>query len=448
MAARDDLLDALFERTYARLSAPARHLFLILSAWRSLVPELALRAALLRPSHQERVDVRDALNELRRLSLAEEQVSPADGSIFVAVPLLAALFGRKKLVLHADRGTVEADLRFVQRFGPTNQSEVSRGLEQKVGRFFASVSEDLAGRPDGIESWRATLELVARAFPRAWLKIANLWYESGSVRAPEERRAALERYLQDAPPGIGRKPAWEALASMRRQENDWMGFASCLANVAELPGGGLVTASGAANTFNSVYWRLDGRGEEAPALALRLARALEARLGEEPGDPTDYSRLAWLFLNAGDPTRAAKAADSGMRRAGPGTDHCRRLRLRLYRDEIEQARSHGETARWLLAAAAAAAMPGSSAGEVSDAAQLINTNITRIADHAQRREVALALVPTMRERLGEADATFYSRLGWLLLHAGRDTEARESAVAGLGLEPGHEHCLGLWNRLR
>src|SRR3546814_20066365 len=47
-----EILDALFERTYANLSLIASRVFLTLSGWRSLVPRLAVEAVLLRHGNE------------------------------------------------------------------------------------------------------------------------------------------------------------------------------------------------------------------------------------------------------------------------------------------------------------------------------------------------------------------------------------------------------------
>ena len=62
-ADKDQLLDALFERTYARLSPAARRTFLTLSNWGTSTPELAVQAVLLQAKH-ERFDVVSAIDEL------------------------------------------------------------------------------------------------------------------------------------------------------------------------------------------------------------------------------------------------------------------------------------------------------------------------------------------------------------------------------------------------
>ena len=63
LADKDRILDALFERTYARLSPAARRTFLTLSNWGTSTPELAVEAVLLQAKH-ERFDVTGAIDEL------------------------------------------------------------------------------------------------------------------------------------------------------------------------------------------------------------------------------------------------------------------------------------------------------------------------------------------------------------------------------------------------
>jgi len=144
VASRDDLLDALFERTYARLSPAARRVFLTLSNWRSLVPQAVLDAALLRPSQKERIDTRAALEELRRVSFIDEHISSNDSAVFLGVPIVAAVFGKRKLSISQERTEIEDDTRFLHRFGPMQLSDLQRGIEPRIQRLFVSLSDDLS----------------------------------------------------------------------------------------------------------------------------------------------------------------------------------------------------------------------------------------------------------------------------------------------------------------
>lgn len=103
VASKDEILHALFERTYARLSPASRRVFLTLSSWRSVVPQIALEATLLRPEN-EKMDVAAAIEELRRFSFLDTLYSPVEGAGFLSVPLTASVFGARKplspLIVH------------------------------------------------------------------------------------------------------------------------------------------------------------------------------------------------------------------------------------------------------------------------------------------------------------------------------------------------------------
>ena len=140
VASRDDLLDALFERTYAHLSPAAKRVFLTLSNWRSLVAQVALDAVLLRPEEDERIDTRAALEELLRVSFVDEHISQCDEGVFFSVPFVASLFGRRKLSVSPDRIEIESSMRFLYRFGAMQASDLRRGLRPRISRFLGIAS--------------------------------------------------------------------------------------------------------------------------------------------------------------------------------------------------------------------------------------------------------------------------------------------------------------------
>ena len=250
VAGRDDLLDALFERTYARLSPAGKRVFLTLCNWRSLVAQLALDAAFLRPSQAERIDTLATLEELRRVSFIDEHVSPKDGAPFVVVPLVGSLFGRRKLSVSPDRIEVESATRFLHRFGAMQPSDLQHGIEPRIHRFFGSLSEELGrGRLD-LSAERPILELIARSYAPAWLMIADLWRESDHSDALNEVKSALQRYIEVTPPSGEQRAAWESIAAIERQQHNWLGFVNAQVHIAELPDANIATISSAVNTLD------------------------------------------------------------------------------------------------------------------------------------------------------------------------------------------------------
>lgn len=87
--------------------------------------------------------------------------------------------------------------------------------------------------------------------------------------------------------------------------------------------------------------------------------------------------------------------------------------------------------------------------ELSTAASRLNGMLSRReieVDADERRLMVRKLRELLEERVGEADATDLSRLGWLCMHD-QDTEsALRWAQSGLDKEPNHEHCLKLLRR--
>ena len=106
VAGTDGLLAALFERTYDSLSPAAQQLFLLLSSWRVMVPEVAVEAVVL-TSMEERLDVSATFDELRRYSMIQEWREATDDESYVGVALPAALFGQRKLDVSPYKHDVE-----------------------------------------------------------------------------------------------------------------------------------------------------------------------------------------------------------------------------------------------------------------------------------------------------------------------------------------------------
>ena len=115
ISGRTDILEALFERTYAGLTPASKIVFMTLSHWRSTVPELAVPAVLLRPLI-EKFDIEAALDELKRSSFVEARTSE-EQTVFLTVPLVASVFGRRKLSVSAEKTQIEANTEILRFLG-------------------------------------------------------------------------------------------------------------------------------------------------------------------------------------------------------------------------------------------------------------------------------------------------------------------------------------------
>lgn len=326
IATQDEILDALFERTYAGLSPSARRVFLLLCSWRSAIPEIAIEAILLRPAN-ERMDVRGALEELRRMSLIELQSSD-DESTFVTVPLAAMVFGKRKLAVSPVKAAVEADAQFLYAFGASREGELRHGVGPRVERFFRSAAERISRADATLDEYLPILEYLSRQYAPGWLLLSDLLEESGRVPAA---RDAVESYLERGCDRGLRTEAWQRLADLAKRERDASAEVHALVELAQQDGLEYVDISRVANRVNGLL-KAEPRAidsDEKRILVRRLVDVMASRASE--ASATDLSRLAWLCVHVRDVDAAARFVQRGLKDE-PVNEHLLKLDRRLRAD--------------------------------------------------------------------------------------------------------------------
>ncbi|MCK4922200.1 MAG: hypothetical protein KAS71_14205 [Bacteroidales bacterium] len=143
VAGKDELLTALFRRTYQTLSPVAKRIFLTLSSWRTVIPQLALESVMWRPEN-ERMDVENAIEELRKSSLIEVSTSEEDDSVFLGVPLAASIFGHSEYDISPEKISINIDKELLMEFGAGKQSDIKNGFGPRIERKFKSFSRKVA----------------------------------------------------------------------------------------------------------------------------------------------------------------------------------------------------------------------------------------------------------------------------------------------------------------
>lgn len=317
MAGEDQILDALFERTYNEtLSPQAQRVFLILSNWRSVVPQLALEAVLLRDTEEEeneRIRVGAAIDELSQSSFAEIKESPApENERFVFVPLTASLFGKRVLPVSPYQNMVRADLELLRKFGAMQQTDIQHGIGRKVESLFHNVERER----NALTKYLPILEVVARRYPPAWRHMVTL-HERSSDGSSAKAKRTVEQYLQ-LPARHGdereREDAWRKLAQLRRETGDFVGEVNALFQMSRLPNCPIEDITYTVRRFlNSLNRERDAWSRSAKLEIIEeLADRMENRRAELY--PNDFGRLAWLYLNKGDRDKAERATRQGLRK--------------------------------------------------------------------------------------------------------------------------------------
>lgn len=322
VASRDEILDALFDRTFRSLSESARRVFLTLSAWRSAVPIAAVEAVLLR-NPDERIAVQEAVEELERFSFVEVVESDTDKHLFVTVPLAAALFGQRRLAVSPDRAAVDADVQLLREFGAAQRTDVHHGIGPRVLKMFKHVAAEIQANRTRLADVEPMLQFLARKWSPAWLLLATLRSEASRDGDTEGQKQALRSYLEVVK-GLEAVEAWKRLGVLCKHTGDLLGEVQAWAEMSAIPDLPLEEVSRAVNRVNGI---LRDNKDLAPSderliLLKRFVDVMARRISEASAD--DLSRLAWLYLQLHDDKRAYEVAELGLKRE-PDNEHCRKL---------------------------------------------------------------------------------------------------------------------------
>jgi hypothetical protein len=333
IATQEHILQALFERTYAALSPAAQRIFLLLSTWRSVVPAIAIEAVVMR-SAEERIDVRAALDELKRLSFLEEFAAAGEYELFVSVPLAAMTFGHKKLNASPLKAVIEADSDLLQDFGTIRKDGTAAGVLARVSHLVRALAKRVTSGRDNLEALRPMLDFVASRAPAAWPEIARLYLEEGAEPGIEWAKAALRRYIESGDRSVPGLTVWRTLAGLCHSTGDVQGELQALSELSNDPSLSIDDLSELADSINRIFAnaKRDGNDpfqpDERKYLVSRLIEQLEASIHRL--DSTDLSRLAWLYMHTNNDARALDLAQMGLQIDGEN-DHCWKLAQRLRR---------------------------------------------------------------------------------------------------------------------
>lgn len=343
VASQDDVLQALFERTFVALTPVGQRVFFTLCNWRSTVPQLAVEAVLLR-TQNEHMNVQGAIDELHRSSFIEMRRSAEDDEVFISVPLVAAIFGARKLAVSPMKSAVEADTTLLRYFGAMQQTSINRGIAPRIERLFRQIAERIGRGTESLDDHLPMLEFLGRKYPPAWLLLARLYQETGGAQGIEKAKDAVLHYLESPTDESMCEEAWRALALLCHSTDDFTGEIHALVEMCQLPGATFVAVSEAANRVNGILYALSQGGsqyvldtDEKQILVRKLIRVMEDRIDEADAD--DCSRLAWLHLQVRNDGRAKELAEIGLV-IDPNNIHCKRLANKFALAEYRADHSH------------------------------------------------------------------------------------------------------------
>ncbi len=323
VAAKEEVLGALFRRTFDWLSPSAKRVFLTLCSWRSVVPQIALEATLLR-AENERIDVAEAIEELRKSSFIEVTTS-SENEVFLSVPLAASLFGKHELEVSSDKVAVLLDRDLLQEFGAARETDIVHGVGPRILRKFREIANQVNLGKTQIEDHRPTLEYIARKYPYGWRHLSSIYLENNDLARAQD---SLREYLKSNPPESDKMEVWKELANLYQKGEQWFEEVNALVELVALPSTTLLEVSEAANAINKYFQhgKLNIDSEIKEKLLLKVTEIMEEKMAD--ASATDYSRLAWLFLNLKKESDAIRMTLKGLKK-DRDNEYCNRLAVSL-----------------------------------------------------------------------------------------------------------------------
>ncbi len=329
MASQEEILVALFRRTFASLSPAAQRVFLTLCSWRSVIPVIALEAVMLRDEIKDRINVDDAIDELKRSSFIDIIHSEKDASSFVIVPLAAQFFGKGELEVSPMKMAILSDKELLLEFGAIQQSDIYNGLKPRIERKFRTVANRVLNDGESLNAHLPTLEYLCRKFPFAWNFLYELYIERGCHKEAEE---SLREYLKTTLSTEEKRDILDKLASLYRFERDYLAEVSVRIDMCLLPDTSLDEVSEIANIVNNYLYsdeiypaKLELNDETKQSLIRRLTDIFKEKINRDfTVTATDYSRLAWLYMHLHDMEAAERTVEKGLAKDFSNT-HIRKL---------------------------------------------------------------------------------------------------------------------------
>src|SRR5690625_4296589 len=302
---RHDVVNAVFERSFDKLSFAARHVFLTIGSRNSLTLELSLIVALARND----VDVLAGIDECVRLSLISQHHT-LDGQSCYGAPHLARVFAKKKLKGDPEKILFDEYHELLQAFGVITEEGVPRRtIESAVNQFIGWCnSRARLADPAEIQLLDDYIEDVANLWPEAWLLLADFRKKWSPTSADVGN--ALRRAVEEMPNSIN---AWLNRAEYASTQQDLAMLCSALAGAIDCDPSDTTVMHNAATRLVKF---VSSHKESIPVTErARFLTPVRERLAEAADalDDRAAGAVAWLYLLGGDKPQARYFTQRGLR---------------------------------------------------------------------------------------------------------------------------------------
>ena len=328
IASSDEVLTALFERTYTSLNPCAQRIFLTLSAWNSAVPRLVLEGVLM-ISIDEPLEVEKSIDILIQYSLAEEFKSDIDNQLFIVLPFTAMSFAAKKLRVSPLKSAIISDVRVLQRFGAEKISNNKVSLSSHISTFLASLSY----HAKDYNKFKNLLEKIAFSYNDTYPLLARWLEETGDESLYKDALMYLLLYLERETSEAKKVIAWNQRAEISRKLKLPLEEIHSLIEMSQYSEVNFSDISNVVNKVNRMLSQqeliLENNSVKRELLS-DIYEVIWKRRTE--ADSVDFSRMAWLALHLDKIPQAKELVHLGLQK-DEYNKHCLKLKEKLDKQE-------------------------------------------------------------------------------------------------------------------
>ena len=320
LPSRIDIVNAVFERSFNKLSDDARRVFLTIASWKSLVSELALLVVL----GQRGIDVERGITECLRMSMIETRLFLDEQPAYTA-PQVARIFAKKKLEGDPDRLIINEDLNILHQFGILPLAQPIQIPQDSVVQKFSDWVLDPSSikNIEDVKRVDSIVELLAALWPKAWLLLAK--FRMNTKTDAQDIEFALRRATEELPFD---KDSHLLRANFCKSRGDEGTYISCRLRAVEADPADKPLLREVAS---EICKYINDHAQEIPVArrSVYLASLREKMVAIKwDNDATAMSRLAWLYLLEDNKAQAWKYASRGLAINGDN-NHCMNIIERL-----------------------------------------------------------------------------------------------------------------------
>ncbi|MCC8360181.1 NB-ARC domain-containing protein [Salinimicrobium sediminilitoris] len=303
MADQENLLQALFERTYNQLSAAAKRVFLTLGSWRSSIPKIALEAVL-KSTIEERINVEGAIDELYKFSLVDKTVTQKN-EVLLGLPISAQLFAEKKLKTDIHQFAIKKDAGILMKFGVGRNTELESGIEQRISKFFQEVAKDISSEVEQIDKFIPIMEYLSLKRPKTYLLYSTLLEEFNFI---DEAIEACNKYIAAVEENQS-LVAWKRLIKLYKQKKDYEAEINSIINLCNVEQSSKIELSNLLKRYSHLLRLKVLRSTEHKKILSNTIIELATKPSNfEEISNEDKTNLGWIYLHNTQKEYAAKLA--------------------------------------------------------------------------------------------------------------------------------------------